>query len=114
MDGVTDSMDVSLIKVQKMVKDREAWRASVQGVAELDMTSQLNHNKKVNWQNLMTINQKDPSVAKKTSHKGKSDDIKIMCIHIVLCMKIFMIRLNSQRDINNSFQFVLVITIISL
>ena len=34
MDGVTDSMDVSLIKVQKMVKDREAWRASVHGVTK--------------------------------------------------------------------------------
>ena len=34
MDGVTDSMDVSLIKVQKMVKDREAWRAAVHGVAK--------------------------------------------------------------------------------
>ena len=34
MDGITDSMDVSLSKLQKMVKDREGWRAAVRGVTE--------------------------------------------------------------------------------
>ena len=43
MDGITDSIDMSLSKLRKMVKDREAWRAAVHGVAELDMTQQLNN-----------------------------------------------------------------------
>ena len=72
MVGYHPSMDMSISKPQKIVKDRKAWRAAVHGVSESDTTEQLNNNKLTFWWRETDSQQEE-----------KEKNIRYLCYHDV-------------------------------
>ena len=66
LDGITDSKDISLINLQDMVKDREAWHTAVHEVAKSDTTGWLNNNS-VLWHTTLLCPPLSPGVCSNSS-----------------------------------------------
>ena len=77
LDGITDSMDMSLSKLQEIVKDREAWRAAVHGIIQLsDWTATIHKLKQLSFR-VCTLSVHPDQWFSKDSHQPRN--ISVIC-----------------------------------